>query len=457
MRISSIINYDKILIMNSLIHKIVKSSLTIAGCLLLSFTTQAQDNLSLKDAITIGLKSNYQIQVSGKNIEIAKRNNNWLEAGALPSITANASQGFNWSENNNPMSFIRGKSSSNTLSYGADLNWVLFNGFKVKIGKDRLQYLQEQSEGNAAVVVENTIQSIILGYYNVLLQEEKLNAIEKLVQVSSDRYNYMSEKKDLGSVSTFDLLQVKNALLTDSTNYLLQELAFNNAKRNLNMLMAIDVSTKYTLTDKLEHEKNILSVDGLKGKMLSNNQTLKNQYINQKILKKDKGLMRANLFPVLSFGSGLSESVSGFEQGNFSSSGNESFSYYANFTLSFTLFDGHKTHRAFNNLRVQEEISQLTIDEMELSLTNDLVTAFELYKARLTISDLTKSSLENAELNLQIATEKYQTGSISSFEFRDIQIAYLNTAATHLESVYNTISGNTDIVRLTGGIIEEFK
>ncbi|TXB65754.1 TolC family protein [Vicingus serpentipes] len=449
--------------MNSIIIKTIKNSqLIVLGLLCLSFNLKAQDNLSLKDAIEIGLKSNFQIQIAGKNIEVAERNNNWLEAGALPSISANASQGFNWSDNNNPASFIQGTSQSNSLTYGADLNWVLFNGFKVKISKDRLQYLQEQSEGNAAVVVENTIQSIILGYYNVLLQQEKLNAIHKLLEVSSDRYKYMQDKKDLGSASTFDLLQVKNALLTDSTNYLMQELAFKNAQRNLNMLMAINVENKYVLTDKLEHTKNLLSIDGLKEKMLSNNQTLKNQYINQNILKKDKNLMRANLFPVFSFNTGTNKTISGFKGNSISgesinTSGNESFTYYANLSLTFTLFNGHKTHRAYGNLKIQEEIADLTINEMELSLTNDLISAYELYSARTAILYLTKSTLENAELNLQIATEKYKTGSISSFEFRDIQTSYLNTAATHLESVFNAISGNTDIVRLTGGIIEDFK
>ena len=429
--------------------------------LFLSSIVVAQDNLSLKDAIEIGLKSNYKIQIAGKNIEIAEKNNNWLEAGALPSIKANATQSFNWSDNNNPASFIQGTSQSTSLTYGADLNWVLFNGFKVKISKDKLQYLQEQSEGNAAVVVENTIQSIILGYYNALLQQEKLSAIGKLVQVSADRYNYVSNKKELGVASTFDLLQVKNALLTDSTNFLMQELAFNNALRNLNMLMAIDVEKKFVLSDKLEHTRQLISLEGLKNRMLSNNQTLKNQYINQSVLKKEKGLMRANMFPVLSFNSGLNQSISGFKGTSISgqdinTSGNESFAYYANFSLTFNLFNGHKTHRAFNNLRIQEEIAGLTSNEMELTLTNELISIVELYKARTTILNLTDESLKTAELNLQIAKDKFATGSITSFEFRDIQNSYLNTAVTQLEAVYNAISTNTDIIRLTGGIIEEF-
>lgn len=439
----------------------MKFLLVIVIVLISQFTVFAQDNLSLKDAIEIGLKSNYKIQVAGKNIEIAERNNNWLEAGALPSIKTNATQSFNWSDNNNPASFIQGTSQSTSLTYGADLNWVLFNGFKVKISKDKLQYLQEQSEGNAAVVVENTIQSIILGYYNALLQQEKLNTIGKLVQVSVDRYNYVSNKKDLGVASTFDLLQVKNALLTDSTNYLMQELAFNNALRNLNMLMAIDVEKKFVLSDKLEHTQQVISLDGLKNRMLSNNQTLKNQYINQSILKKDKGLMRANLFPVLSFNSGLNQTISGFKGTSMggqdiNTSGNESFAYYANFTLTFNLFNGHKTHRAFNNLRIQEEIAGLTSNEMELTLTNELISTVELYRARTTILNLTNESLKTAELNLQIAKDKFSNGSITSFEFRDIQNSYLNTVVTQLEAVYNAISTNTDVIRLTGGIIEEF-
>jgi outer membrane protein len=421
----------------------------------------AQDNLSLKDAINLGLQNNYQIQITGKNTEIAERNNNWMEAGAAPNITGKASYGLNWSENNNPASFIQGRSTSNTTSFGADLNWVLFNGFRVHITKAKLAQLQEQSEGNAAVVVENTIQSIILGYNNALLQKEKLKALSNIVGVSADRYKYVETKKELGAASTFDLLQVKNAMLTDSTSYLMQELAYKNALRNLNMLMATEVEKVFELTDQLSHEKVVLSVEGMKEKMLSNNQTLKNQYINQLIMSKDRGLAKANMFPVISFGSGISQNISGFDGTGLggvkiNSSGNTSLSYYANLSLTFTLFNGNKAHRAFNNMKIQEEIAELTTNDMKLSLSNELITAYELYNARLAILNLTNESLETAELNLKLGQEKYQNGSISSFDFRDIQTAYLNTVATQLETTFNAISAHTDLVRLTGGIVEEF-
>lgn len=424
--------------------------------LLVSFNLYSQEQLSLAAAIKNGLSNNFQIRIADKNIEIAERNNNWLEAGALPSITTNASHNINWSESNNPTSFIQGKFTTNNTSYGADLNWVIFNGFNVHITKQKLAYLQEQSQGNAAVVVENTIQSIILGYYNALLQKEKLNALKNVIKISFDKYNKMSELKEMGSISTFDLLQVKNAYLTDSTNFLMQEIAYKNAMRNLNMLMADDVEKTYELTDQLSINELTYDLETLKDKLTANNQTLKNQYINESILKKDAKLAKSNMFPVISFGSGLSQSISGFKQGGFSTSGNSSFSYYANVTLSFTLFNGHKTHRAYQNLKIQEDIAQITTQEMELQLTNDLISKYELFVAHQSIVNLSKESLENAELNLNLAQEKYNLGSLSSFEFRDIQSAYLNASVQHLEATYNAISSHTDLVRLTGGIIEEF-
>ena len=421
----------------------------------------AQDNLSLSDAIQIGLKNNYQIQISGKNSDIAKRNNNWLEAGALPSISLNSSYAYNWNDNDNPASFIQGASNTSTTAYGADLNWVLFNGFSVKIRKDKLQQLQEQFEGSAAIIVENTIHAIILGYYNALLQQEKINALSNIVALATDRYQYHLEKKELGSISTFDLLQTKTAMINDSTNYLLQQLATKNAQRNLNMLMAIDVEKIYHLTDQLQHVHSLFNLAGLKEKMFSNNQTLKNQYVNRLIIKKDKALAKAKLFPVLSFGSGVNRSVSSFDgtgQGGIpiSTSGNTSLSYYARFSLSFVLFDGHKSHRAFKNMQIQEEVAQLTVDEMKLDLTNQLITTYELYMSRVAILRLTQENLNANELNLKLAEERYSSGGISSFEYRDIQTAYLNALSIQLESVFNTISTHTDLTRLTGGIVEEF-
>ena len=61
--------------------KIFKYLLFLAPSIILS-----QEKLSLEDALKIGLKQNFEIQLAKKNLEINKLNNNYANAGALPSI-----------------------------------------------------------------------------------------------------------------------------------------------------------------------------------------------------------------------------------------------------------------------------------------------------------------------------------------------------------------------------------
>lgn len=57
------------------------------------------------------------------------------------------------------------------------MQFTLFDGFLSGISKDRLEKLEELSNGNARFLMENTVQGIILGYYSVLLQREQLKVL----------------------------------------------------------------------------------------------------------------------------------------------------------------------------------------------------------------------------------------------------------------------------------------
>ena len=54
------------------------------------FILFSQENLSLENAIKIGLKQNFDIQLSERNLDISKVKNNLANAGALPTIDISA-------------------------------------------------------------------------------------------------------------------------------------------------------------------------------------------------------------------------------------------------------------------------------------------------------------------------------------------------------------------------------
>jgi len=431
----------------------------LTGAFLLSaFLSFSQDQLSLSDAIQLGLRNNFQIQIAEKTAIMSEKNNTWGEAGMLPTINLNVSQGNTINDQSkNPTAFIQGKLLSNSLQYGADLNWTLFNGFRAKITKDQLAMLVDQSQGNAALTVENSVHSIVLGYYNVLLLRERLNVLEVVKNLSRDRYAYEQEKKQLGVVSSLDIIQFETQFISDSINYLNEELAFKNSCRNLNMLMSVDVEREYAYTGQLKPSPLTYNYQVMEEKMLSNNQTLKNQFVNLELQQKKTGLARSALYPVLSFNIGGNQSANRFEVSSLGLSGNGgALTYYANFSLNYTLFNGGKRRRAIDNSKMLEEIELLKTEEIQLSLNNQLKTQFELYGARYKILVLLEENKNNAKESYSIGQERFKIGSINSFNLRDLEIAFRNLELQTLQAVFNLVETNTDLLRLTGGIVDVY-
>jgi outer membrane protein len=451
----------------------MKKILLMFGMALAILNTYAQTEepkiteLSLSEAITTGLENNFSIKIQKKNVDIATRNNTWGQAGLYPSIAFNLSQGFNRTEIDNPTSFVQGAIQSRNLQPSLSLNWGLFNGFNVQITKDQLELLQQQSVGNATIVIENSIQAIIEAYYNILLQEEGLRIFGRALQLSKDKYNYSKLKSELGSAVTFDVLQDKNAYLTDSSSYITQIYTVQTAKKNLNLLLGIDVQADYELTDSLTVEIKDFSLDELYAKMISNNSNLRNQYIDQEIFRKDVGIAKSAMFPSISMTLGASDNsqVQNLSAARFSNpdivgatgikSGNTN--YNANFTLSFTIFNGGRIRRQIENARVNEQISALMVDELKLTLQRNLIGELDYYRVRKSLYQIAIESRETAEFNLSLGEDRYRNGTLSSFDFRDIQLTYLRSALGELQSKYNLVQTEVALLRLTGGILEEYE
>ena len=420
-------------------------------------TAFSQESLSLSEAIQQMLANNFQITIADKEVEKATNNNSWGEAGRYPSISLNVTNQNTVQNTDNPTSFVNGRVARNAFDGTVDAGWTIFGGNRVNITKKRLEELQYLSEGNAAVVLENSIQATILAYYRCVIEDRATKVLREVLELSKDRFKYAQTKKELGHATTFELLRDKSAFLTDSADYATQELNYKNAVRNLNLLLAKDIEIQYTFSDSLLVEYEEYDLDGMLNSIKNSNRTLLNQYINQNILKHNTGLEKSNLFPSLTMNAGLmgNKSFIDFENGAQTGTG-QSYTYYMNFTLSFTLFNGGKVQRAIQNAKIDEEIGNLEIKEMELSIKNDIISQYELYELRKTLIKITEENVKTTELNQELAKERYKNGTITSFEYRDIQLNYLNTSLDLLRITYDLLDAETELMRLSGNIITNY-
>ena len=69
---------------------------------------------------------------------------------------------------------------------------------------------------------------------------------------------------------------------------------------------------------------------------------------------------------------------------------------------------------------------------------------------------LAEENLEAARLNMELSRDRYLNGTINSFNYRDVQQIYLNAAVQYQNAKFSVIASHNAILRLTGGIIDEF-
>ena len=421
----------------------------------------AQTELSLMDAIKIGMQENYDIQLSSKNKRISEINNNWANAGALPTINLSAKKEEGLSDQtNNPTSFMPYELRSTAINGNANVSWTLFNGFAIRANKAKLRNLEEISSNNAILTIENTIQGIILQYYNCVLQKERLELLQKVVRLANNRLEYQQTKYDIGVSSKIDLLQIENAMLTDSSNLIMQELNYNNAIKNLNLTLGKEIETTWNFTDEIDTEIQLFSYENLKASTLADNTNIKNQYYNIQLAKQDIRLSKAVFYPMISLNSGAAYNESTYDIGELSNSMDntgESLNYFANFSVNFRLFDGGKLYSTLRKVKVQKEINDLQYEKVKREVLHQLSLINNKYNSRISAFSLNQKAFKIAETNYALATDKQNRGVINSFMLRDIEIAFITSGINAQQAAYNLMESKIALLKITSGIIQGYK
>ena len=424
----------------------LKKTIYILSILFVANLAKGQDNnLTLSSALEQALENNYGLIISRADVQVAEINNNWGTAGRYPTI------GFDISDNNNYE--LNNSVYTNRISTGIGLDWLLFDGFRVKVTKAKLDNLEDLTAGQLAVQVESTIEDIILVYYSVLLQKEQLTVLETVMQLSDDRYQYELKKKSLGGSVTYNVLQAKNVYLTDKANFLNQEMQVRNTTRNLNYMMGVDPAVSWEFTEAFEADTSEFILADLISKMKADNQSLKNQYTGLLLRENETSLQKSSFYPSVSLGAGLDYGHSWAYSGGSQTFNNETILPYGNVRLSFDIYSAGVRKRGVEIARINEDVAKVEIEQMEHALTNELFNLFDFHEVRLELLNVANENREAAELNLTISEDKYRSGVINSFNYRDVQLIYLSASYQRLQSIYNLIGSKAGLTRITGGFL----
>ena len=432
---------------------------------LLSFLFQfsiAQNDLSISQAIEKGLENNYQIQIADRYVDIAANNNNWQSAGRYPTVNFNINSQNAYNNQNNPASFINGSFLNGGVTGNLDASYIIFDGYRVKINKKRFEELEKQGQTNVAIAVENSIRGILLSYYAAVIQQEALDVLEEVLELSRDRIDYQRARQEFGQAGSFEIIQSQDAYYNDSTNIILQQNVVETAFRNLNLAMGEDdLNLIYNLTDSLSNETPDYVFEDLKERMFSNNNNLQNFLIARSLTSFDREMAESNKYPVIGVNTGanLSENVLKLNGENpntkepYDAAWGNNFNYYLNLSASYNIYNGKNRKRAIENAQVLEMIAQINIEDLKRTLSTQLLNTLQTYNNQKQLVSINQARIDNAIRNIEISKERFRNGLITSFEYRDVQLSYIRAYQTQLTSVFDLKNTEIELIRLIGGLV----
>lgn len=410
----------------------------------------AQETLRLEDAVARSLQNNLGIRLARQQAEISAIGNAWGAAGALPQIGLSATGSNAVSDQSqNPTSFIQEKLESESINIGGQLNWVLFDGFGMFANKRALERLQEQAEGQASIVIEQTASAIMQAYNNVLVQLALRDVLSAAMGVSRARLDWMEARQATGASSTFDRLQFDNALLTDSLAWLQQSANIKQATMALNRLMGETVESQWKFASTLNAPKSLNDFGELRSRVLSNATVIQNALVAQELAEAGVQQARARLSPNVSLTASQNEQSSRFEAGDLSGDGVTK-NISANLAVNFNLFNGGATRRAIQQAKMQVAMAEMQAEDQRREVDRLLQDAWSRWSSAEQTHLISVQLTENSRRSLEIAQERLASGAINSLDFREIQMQVINLQQQQLQALNAWQSADIELQRLSG-------
>jgi outer membrane protein TolC len=425
-----------------------------AGFLLLSTSTVAQELLTIENAISTALQNNYNIKISKLSQEVAANNAEFMNAGFMPSVDLQFNK--NWSNQNVKQEFLDGRlntrdgAKSQNFGSSANLSWTLFDGLGMFYQLDRLENLQNASVLATKVSIENVLADVLVAYYTVTLQNERLLVLKNSIVLSEKRVEIAKNKYEVGKASKIEFLAAQVDFNTDQTQLLQEDELYKNAKVDLNRLLGRSLSVDFSPTESIEII-NYLQLEELLNTANVQNPNLLLAQRNMNIAYLQTQQIRAERYPVINFNSGYSFNTASSEAGFLASNRQNGYNY--GFTARINVFDGFSINRRTQNAKLNVQQSELQIKDLTQSIESDIIKTFTSYQNNINLIALEKQNLDVAKENEEIALERYRLGNTTSLELREAQINLVQAQSRLLNAQYRTKISEIELLRLSGNIL----
>jgi outer membrane protein TolC len=435
----------------------------IAGLIsLVAVTSQAQQNLSLEDAVRLASENNQEIKARKLEIEKSRQQKVIARSLFLPQVaaTAQASHFFKRS----PFFGFGTEGSGDKIPYGrfggedqlaTSITAIqpIFNPLanpslvNARLGEHQSELALDEEENRTLTIVKQLYLQILVLNERISLQHESIRRNQRVLQDARSLYLQ-------GKALRVDTLRAYTSVKNLEPELLRLEAAVETRALELKTLIGLESASELNLTDSLflQDPGLIPAEDEVYESAKNSNPTYRLLRLQEEIADQEIDISASNRLPSLSLVGQYQvlSQTNNFEYGNayFPSAS------FVGVQLSVPLFNGFSTNAKIRQSRLTKTQtnlrSELAFEQLRAEVHQRVADSRESLE-RLKTSAHVK---ETAELSYDIIQYRYKNGISSRLELADAELELSTAQSNYLEAVYDYLSSRIALLNIMGKVEE---
>jgi len=432
--------------------------LSVSILFILSASINAQNSLSLENALAITLKENIDIKIKTNELNQVENYEKVGVLGVLPRIKINGAASAN--KGNSSIEFATDEfpsidnvnSESTSLNGNIEFSYNLFNGLGSIYTYQKLKKQSDLKSTELLIQIEQALIKTAKQYYDIAYLQEQNKILNELLDVSKERYERIKVQSEFGNASKLDLLSAEIDLNKDSVNLMNSDYNLLVAKNQLNQTLNRELTLDFNVENKVEINSNLVYADLNKQIQNNNNNILFQQYLIE-VSKKDKKINSVSILPKINisgqYGYNNTESNTSLilDQTNLGLTG------YINFT--WDIFDGMAKRKITQNKKIEIESNKLQLTAIKQEIQKEFNSTFKQYSNSINLIDIEKRNQATSEKFFERAKEQFYQGQLSRNDFRVAQIDLSMSKNRLNQTLYTAKIAELNLYRLSGKILDK--
>jgi len=418
----------------------------LAVLLLVGFSSIAQNKLwTLEECVKHALENNITVKKGENTLLINEQDIKGAKGNFLPSVSANVSEGLSFGQTELfPGSFVN--RTSNSTNMGVNVSQSIFNGFRtINLYKQsQLNFETNQLELNR--IRDDISLNVANSYLNVLFNKERLETARAQYEFSSKQLQQVKDLVDAGVQPRANIYDADATLSNDAQAVTVAENNYTLSLLSLSQLLQVPFNGfNVAIIEVDTPSASIMHKDiaPILNYALENRNEIKVAKKNIENAELSTEISKSGFLPSvsMSYGFGTNAFYSNLitSEADFFNQLNDNKGHNFNLNISIPIFSRHQNKTAVAKSKIRVENSKLDLDQAKLNLESNIQRAFTDAQAALKTFSAAQKSLEAQELAFNNSEERYNLGSLNSFDLEQSRIRLINAQSSLINAKYDFV------------------